>query len=127
MSKTIPVLKDVDGQRPIPSVWRNTFIDVVDAFRRSDFSLAGGVAGVHPLSQETATRIASNIKSYGAQLAALPDESWQTSACQWMGNYWDVLVDLFTIEEGASDLTMAVRVYEEGATYVFEIQSVYVP
>lgn len=79
------------------------------------------------MSPELAAKIERNVKSYGAQLSALPDESWQTSACQWMGSYWDVLVDLFTVEEGAGDLAMAVRVYEEGLRYVFEIQSVYVP
>jgi hypothetical protein len=57
----------------------------------------------------------------------LPEETWKTSACQWMRGYWDVLVDLFTVEEGASDLALAVRVYEEGSAYAFDIQSVHVP
>jgi hypothetical protein len=60
-------------------------------------------------------------------LTSLPEATWETSACQWTGEYWDVLVDLFTIEEGASDLALAVRVYEDGSGYSFEIQSVHVP
>lgn len=127
MSEIVPVLKDENGQRPIPFVWRKTFVEIVEAFKNGDFSLVAGVAGVRPVTPETAARIAGNLKNYGCRLAALPEDSWQTSACQWMAGYWDVLIDLFTVEEGASDLALAVRVYEEGLTYSFEIQSVYVP
>jgi hypothetical protein len=44
-----------------------------------------------------------------------------------MGGHWNVLIDLFTIEEGASDLVLEVKVREDGAGYSFEIHSVYVP
>ncbi len=127
MNEIIPVLKDEKGQRPIPSAWRKTFVEIIDAFRQEDFGLVGGVPGVRPVSPETAAEISSNIKNYGARLSALSDESWQTSACQWMSNYWDVLIDLYAVEGGASDLAMAIRVYEEGTNYAFEIQSIYVP
>ena len=127
MSETVPVFKDEDNQRPIPSEWRRIFHDVVEAFKEGDFGLKRGVAGVRPISVEQAASIAANINEYGAHLATLPEESWQTSACQWVRGYWDVLVDLFTVEEGVSDLALVARVYEEGAAYVFEIQSVHVP
>lgn len=71
--------------------------------------------------------MARNVDAYGARLASLPEEAWNTSVCQWMVGYWDVLVDLFTIDEGLSDLVLAVRVYEDGVGYSFKIQSVYVP
>jgi len=127
MSETVLVLKDKDKQRPIPLVWRGVFSDVVEAFKEGDFILGRGVAGVRPISADNARRIGGNIRSYGAQLTSLPEAAWQTSVCQWMQGYWDVLVDLFTLEEGASDLVLAARVYEEGPDYVFEIQSIYVP
>lgn len=38
-----------------------------------------------------------------------------------------VLVDLYTVEEGASDLVLAMRVYEKRSAFEFEILSVYVP
>ena len=94
MSLTVPVLKDEDKQRPIPSLWRNTFSEIVEAFKEGDFCLERGVAGVRPISATKAARISSNIKSYGAQLTSLPEEAWNTSMCQWMQGYWDVLVDL---------------------------------
>lgn len=127
MSETVPVLEDGDAQKPIPSVWRGTFSDIVDALKQEDYGLAQRIAGVRPISTECAISIASNIKSYGARLTSLPEETWQTSVCQWMGSYWDVLVDLYTIEEGASDLALAARVYQEDSAYVFEVQLVYVP
>jgi hypothetical protein len=127
MSDTVLVSKDEVRQGPVPSLWRSTLSDIVEAFKEGDFGLKRGVLGVRPISTEDARRIALGIKSYGAQLASLPAETWQTSACQWMRGYWDVLVDLFTVEEGASDLALAVRVYEDKSSYAFEIQSVHVP
>jgi len=44
-----------------------------------------------------------------------------------MKGYWDVMIDLYSIEEGASDLILLVRVYEKGSSYIYEIQSVHVP
>lgn len=127
MNGTVPVLKDEDSQRPIPSIWRNVFADIVEALKEGDYKLARKVTGVRSISTEDASKIAGNIEDYGVQLTSLPEETWQTSVCQWMQGYWDVLIDLFTVEEGASDLVLSVRVYEEGASYIFEIQSVHVP
>jgi hypothetical protein len=44
-----------------------------------------------------------------------------------MRSYWDVLVDLYTAEEGSSDLVLAVRVFELGADFEFEVESIHVP
>ena len=127
MREEVLVLKDADNQRPVPSVWRSTLYDIVEALKDGDFSLARGVAGVRPIHAKNAIRIANNIRGYGARLASLQEDAWRTSACQWMRSYWDVLVDLSTVEEGASDLALDVRVYEEGSGYIFEVQSVHVP
>lgn len=127
MSDLVSVLKDEHGQQPVPSVWRNTLTEIVEAFKEGDFALARGIAGVRPISADDAEGIAGNIQDYGAQLASLPEETWRTSVCQWLGKHWDVMVDLFTEEEGASDLILHVRVYEEGSAYTFEVHLVYVP
>jgi hypothetical protein len=127
MIETVSVLKDEENQTPIPSAWRGTFRLIVEAFKEGDFKLERGVIGVRNISSEDASRIEKNIERYGTTLTSLPEETWGTSVCQWMRSYWDVLIDLYTVEEGASDLVLAVRVYEEGKTYIFEVQSVYVP
>lgn len=127
MSETVVVLTDERNQSPVPSAWRSTFTNIVEGLKDGDFDAVRNVVGVRPISSEEAARIAENIKGYGARLTSLQDATWETSACQWMRGYWDVLVDLYTVEEGASDLALSVRVYEEGSDYVFEIQSVHVP
>lgn len=120
------VLKDMK-QQPVPTVWRKTISEIVEAFKDGDFALSRGVSGVRHISQEDAAGIAENIQDYGAHLTSLPEDAWNTSVCQWYGQHWDVMVDLYTVEEGASDLVLQLRVYEEGAAYAFEVHLVYVP
>ncbi|BES71434.1 hypothetical protein RE428_24520 [Marinobacter nanhaiticus D15-8W] len=127
MSKTIPVSKDQNNQTSIPTVWRSTLSAIVEAFKDGDYRIARNLVGVPSVSEEDAKQIKNNIVRYGATLTNLPDESWDTSVCQWMDGYWDVLVDLYTIEEGASDLALVVRVFEDPHSYVYEVQSVHVP
>lgn len=79
------------------------------------------------MSENDAYSVKENIESYGASLIDLPDEAWGTSVCQWTGHHWDVMVDLFTQEEGLSDLVMFVRVGDDGGVYSFTIDSVHVP
>ncbi len=119
-------MKDGENQQLIPTAWRNTLRSIVEAFKGNNFQLIG-IDGVRPISIEDAKRIARNIESYGVHLESLPDETWETSVCQWMGEYWDALIDLFTIEEGSSDLVLVVRVYEVAAGYEFVVHSVHVP
>ena len=65
--------------------------------------------------------------NYGETLADLPDEAWETSIAQWMGTHWDVLLDLWTVESGRSDMALCARVFEEEDGFRFEIDSVHVP
>jgi len=127
VSETVPVLKDERNQTPVPSAWRQTFHEIAEALKDGDSGTARAIVGVRPVSSKDAVRIAENIKDYGCRLISLPDSTWRTSVCQWMRGYWAVLVDLYTEEEGASDLVLSVDVYEDGSGYAFEIQSVHVP
>lgn len=127
MSYEIQVLKDEEKQQPIPSAWRQTLSEIVEAFRDGDFQLIRNVAGVRRLPPEDAERIARSLKRYGAHLTSLPEDTWETSVCQWMRGYWDALIDLYTVEEGASDLALSVRVYETTQGYDFQVESVHVP
>ncbi len=77
--------------------------------------------------EETATQIRTYIEEYGAKLVPLPQASWTTSVCIWMGDYWDALIDLWTEEEGRSDLVLRVHVSEVGSEPLVTIYMVYVP
>lgn len=127
MQRDIPVAKDADNEGPVPSVWRPVIKNIVGAFVRHDYRLADGVIGVAPVSEETATQVRDYIRRYGATLALLPDASWDTSVCIWMRDHWNVLVDLWTEEEGSSDLVLQVRVSETGSEYLVTVHMVYVP
>jgi hypothetical protein len=122
-----PIVKDETRQTPVPDAWRPTLAAIAEAFFEGDFELAHGIQDVSPVAPEDAQRIAENIEAYGDELASLPHETWQTSVCQWMDGYWHVLVDLYTVDEGASDLVLDVRVREHGAGFLFEVYFVYVP
>ena len=80
-----------------------------------------------PIAPETALQIGNYVRSYGANLTELPDETWRTSVCIWTGSRWDVLVDLWTQEEGRSDLVLHAHVIDENPGYKIVIDLVCVP
>lgn len=127
IEQEIGVQKDPENQRPVPSAWRGTLSDIVRAFKEGDYRLSSGIAGVRPLAERAANGIKKNIDGYGVHLVSLPSDAWSTSVCMWMETHWEVLVDLYTAEEGRSDLVLHVRVFECGLTYAFEVDSVHVP
>lgn len=121
------IVKDEEHHILVPDLWRNTLKELVDLLVNGDFESLSDVKGVREISEADIARIITNIEDYGCQLTSLPEVSWETSVWQWMQGYWDLLIDLFTIEEGISDLVLSVRVYESEKSYIFEVQSVYVP
>jgi hypothetical protein len=123
----VPVTKDAHNEGPIPSAWRPILKSIVDAFARGDYALKDGLSGVAPISEETAQQMRESIQDYGAKLIELPPQSWDTSVCIWMGNRWDALIDLWTEDEGRSDLVLEVDVSEADSGYVVAIYMVYVP
>jgi hypothetical protein len=123
----VMVLRDDSIEQPIPTVWRPVFRDIVEAFVAGDYQLKVGVLGVKNVSEETAAQIRNYIQDYGATLVALPEETWESSICIWSGTRWDVLVDLWTQEEGPSDLVLSAQVTEVSPGFVFNIYMVYVP
>lgn len=127
MSDIVAVMKDENDQQSIPSVWRKTFFDIVEALKEKDYGLAKKIDGVLPVSEEIAEYMAESVNDYGAVLLSLPEDTWKTSVCFWMGKHWDVMVDLYVEDEGASDLIMKASVYEKDNSYIFEIESIYVP
>ena len=126
MTEPVPILKDVEREHPVPSQWRPKLADIANALKDGNYALRG-LADVDPLDGATAAGIARNIDDYGCTLTSLSPESWDTSVCQWLVDDWEVLVDLFTIEEGRSDLVLHVHVFEDADSFVFKVHFVYVP
>lgn len=123
----VMAIKDEETERPIPSAWRSVIRKIVSAFVRHDYHLDTGIPDVAQISAETATQIRNYIQDYGAILIDLPDETWNSSACIWMGTRWDALIDLWTVSEGRSDLVLSLHVTEGDGGFLFHIYMVYVP
>lgn len=120
-------LKDEDSAHPVACAWRPTLREIVKSLSRGDYNLTARSQSVAPILAGTADQIKKYIADYGETLIELPDEAWETSVAQWMGTYWDVLVDLWTAESGESDMALSVRVFEVDGAFRFEIVSVHVP
>ena len=77
----------------------------------------------HPLASVWRPRLRDVVNA----LVQGRDDTWSTSVAQWMGNHWVVLVDLWTVESGKSDLVLSARAFEGEDGFRFEIDSVHVP
>ncbi|TMM51452.1 hypothetical protein FEE95_21885 [Maribacter algarum] len=123
----IGVEKNEEEELPIPHLWRPTFKAIVSAFVQHDYGLNNGLKNVSPVPENTAVQIKEYIEDYGQELIELPDEAWDTSVYICYGEYWNVLIDLFTAGEGLSDLVLNAEVREIDNEYLFNIRLVYVP
>ena len=120
-------IKDSSRQAPTPTTWRPVFKDIARALAEGDYQLQSCVTAVKHLQESSALFIQQSIRNYGARLTLLSDDTWQTSVCIWTGKHWDVLIDLWTEEEGPSDLVLSAQVFESHVGFVYEVQMVYVP
>ena len=110
MTTDIPVVYDEEAASQVPTVWRETLIRIVEAFKNNDLAAINHIDGVQNIELEHLHEIAENITDYGETLVSLPDETWETSQALWMGFRWDVILDLFTEREGLSDLILYISV-----------------
>ena len=63
----------------------------------------------------------------GVDLVPLPEDTWTTSVTVWCGNRWMCLIDLWTEQEGRSDLVLEAEVRESPSGFRFNVSMVYVP
>jgi hypothetical protein len=123
----IRAVKDGERAHPLAARWRPTFRAIVRAFVEDDYALSRGVPHVRPVEAAAADQMRRYVYDYGATLIDLPEEAWDTSVAQWYGTFWEVLVDLWTAEEGRSDLVLDARVYEIAGGFEVDVHLIYVP
>ena len=123
MSEII-VQKNEEEEGLIPHVWRPIFEKIVKAFVEKDYHINTHIPNVNPVSEDTANQIKEYIEDYGEELIELPETTWDTSVYICYGNYWNVLIDLFTKNEGLSDLVLNAEIREIDNEYVFDIKLV---
>lgn len=120
-------IDETQDQRSVPKIWRSSFVEAIACFRSGDYRVTPRIPYVMPVSEESMVQIAEYIADYGDTLARLPDETWQRSVCLWTGSHWDVFIDLWTEEQGHSDMVLFARVFKEADGYEIYLESVYVP
>ncbi|MGV9213995.1 DUF7668 domain-containing protein [Micromonospora sp. RB23] len=121
-------VKDASLEGSIPQAWRPTLKAVVDSLVRRDAAIGAGLPPVDPVPSELSQKCLQAVDNYGAvTLITPPDECWNTSVALWLGDHWRCLVDLWTEEEGRSDLVLDVDVFEHGPGYRYRVNLVYVP
>ncbi|MDN3647277.1 hypothetical protein QWY75_13785 [Pontixanthobacter aestiaquae] len=126
MPSILKVEKDGSSELPIPLVWRSDLAKIVEYLISKDSSVIDSL-DFAPISKKNFAYIDQTIDLYGCTLVSLPDESWHTSFYRWMNGFWELWIDLFSLEEGASDLVLVVKVFESDDSYRFEFQSLHVP
>lgn len=126
-SPRVEPVKDEGGENPVPDAWRPALREIVHALVQGDYGLARDIPGVAPVSPETAEHMRAYVSGYGETLAELSDETWNSSVAQWIDPHWEVIVDLWTVESGRSDMVLHVMVFETESSFRFEIDCVYVP
>jgi hypothetical protein len=121
-------IKDSETEQPIPLEWRPAIVSIVSALVIGDYNLRSAGGFVRRLSDQEATQLRQSVDGYGnVVIVELPPETWETSVAIWMGSRWEALIDLYTVEEGQSDLVLMTNVYESGDSYEFEIYGLMVP
>ena len=121
------LLKD-DAEHLVPEPLRSSFRQIADAFIAGDFELRDhAIIGVRTIDPDTAKRIADNISAYGETLAPLSEKTWAQSKYRWIDGYWQLVVDLTTISEPVSDLSLHAKLYEVGDDFALTVEAAYVP
>lgn len=120
------MLSKDDGEFPVPVGLRSTITRLVEAFAAGDFQLRDHqIDGVLPISAEVARQMAGYVQDYGDVLVPLDEAVWQRSIYCWAGSRWDVMVELSTSRETASDLVLFLDI--SAPPHLIEVRSVHVP
>lgn len=127
MNDCLSVVKDEENELPVPIEWRGTIKNIVSSFVMRDFGLSKAIPLVEPISIATENQIRDYLDSYEEVLVNLPEETWKSSIYLWMGNHWDLMIDLWIEGEGRSDMVLAVSVREINYKYNFTVSMIYVP
>lgn len=128
MATFVEVERNEDEEGPVPTVWRNTLARMVDALCAHDYKFEQAIEGVPTPADGRDEQMQGFIAQYGQKLIPLPAETWETSCYRYeRHNRWSLIVDLYTVGEGRSDMILDVSVIEAEGGYSFVNPLVYVP
>jgi len=117
-----------ESEGPVPELWRPTFSAVVDSLVERAPTIGGGLPEVEPVPDAVREQCLSAVDNYrDVDLVPLPQETWKSSVTAWQGDHWLCLIDLWTEQEGRSDLVLEAEVRERTPGFRFTVTMVYVP
>ena len=109
--------------------WRSLIVDLVVRLIHKDYAGLARDGYVSCTDDPVDTSVGTWIEDYPATLVPLPDEAWEhAERGRWINlpDAWWVTVDLWTSEEGRSDLSMEATVREQGERLAIVIDNVHV-
>lgn len=117
------------SESPVPERWRPVLSSIIHRLVIGDYAGLAADGLVSYTDDPTDTSIGRWIEEYPATLVDLPPEAWTYSEhAPWVGQAqsWWVIVDLWTAEEGRSDLSMEATVWDDGTSIVAQVDNVHV-
>ena len=103
-------------------------LNAIKQFKDKDFAGLNTIPNVELIDLEYASELAEYIVDYGAHLISLSKDTWNTSVCLYMEDeFWKAIIDLFTAEEGRSDLILDLHIFKKQNQFEFQINGIYVP
>lgn len=127
MSLIVPVTYDIENCQKIPSIWKKTLVEIIESLKNKDILRLNSIKDVEQIDILHAQDIFNNVDDYGITLISIPNESWNTSVCQYFGGGWNIYIDLYAKEAGLSDLIMSANVFEVNKEFIFRLDNIYVP
>lgn len=118
-------IEKVEGrEQPVPYRWRLALKQIADAFADGRIPTGDGIRSVEA---KVAGINFEQIEDYPDATGRLRETSWETSICVWMGDHWQVLVDLSTVSGERSDLVLHAKVFDFDDRVEVEPGLIYVP
>ena len=112
----------------MPEAFRPSLEGIVRAFTSGDYDLKQAGPNVEPIRSIVAQQAREFVEDFGETLVELPEQAWGSSVARPMrGDYWEILVDLWTAESGSSDLVLVAGAHDTPDGYRIEVMGLYVP
>jgi hypothetical protein len=124
-----PRYRSIVDETPVPERWRPALSSVIHRLVERDYDGLVRDGLFEPGYDARPAQVARWIEEYPATLVDLPDEAWATSIWGRVvveQDTWWVVVDLWSAEEGRSDLSLEGYVIDDGEVIRILVSNVHV-
>lgn len=128
MSAVREPVPPADDDDPVPDRWRPILGAIVHRLVAGDYTGLAADGLLSFTTDPTDDSIGRWIEDYPANLVELPDEAWAYSHHfpePGQPGAWAVVIDLWTAEEGHSDLSLEATVWDDGTDIVVKVHNIH--